>query len=71
MKISLAHKSASKLIAVRAETNKSISELMEEAMQLLVEKYNVSSVKISTNEAYCSEADLVKALQESQLELSK
>lgn len=49
MKISIAHKSASKLIAVRAETNKSISELMEEAMQLLIEKYNVSSDKIVSN----------------------
>lgn len=39
MKISLAHHSASKLITVRAATGKSISTLMEEAMQLLQEKY--------------------------------
>lgn len=71
MKISLAHKSASKLIAVRAETNKSISELMEEAMQLLIEEYNIPSNKIVSNEVYYSKDELVKAIQTVQSALSK
>ena len=60
MKISLAHNSAAKLVAVRIATNKSISTLMEEAMQLLLDKYsgevlanveyiNIEPVKNSSN----------------------
>lgn len=45
MKISLAHSSADKLISVRAATGKGISELMQEAMELLQAKYHQEVLK--------------------------